>query len=59
MAESLLDRAQIDAGPQTSGRELRAELVQPEILRFELGPLCGSLEAVEEVELGLASGRRK
>jgi hypothetical protein len=59
MTEPLLDRAQIDARPQTPGRERRAEFMQPEILRFEIGTLCCSLEAVEEVEFGLASGRRE
>ena len=55
VAEPLLNGAQIDACPQTPGREGRSEFVEPEVLWIEFCAFGYRFETVEEVELRIAS----
>src|SRR5580693_5431759 len=55
MAEPLLDCPQIDSCPQTPRREGRSKLMQPEILWIKLRAFGHSFQAVQKVELRVAS----
>jgi hypothetical protein len=55
MAEPLLDCPQIDSCPQTPRREGRSKLMQPEILWIEFRAFRHGFQAVEEIELWVAS----
>jgi len=59
VTEPLLNGAQINPRPETSGSKGSSEFVQPEILRVELRTFCHSLQTVEEVEFGVATGGRE
>src|ERR1700681_1239421 len=59
MAQPLLHRAQIDTCPEAPSSESCTELVKPEVVFVELRTLCNTFQAVQEVELWLASGSRE
>src|SRR5579871_3331658 len=56
VTEPLLHGAQIHTGPQTPRRERGTELVQPEIAVVEFRPLRARLQAIEKIQLRIASG---
>src|SRR5215469_10544598 len=55
MAEPLLHRTQVHARPQASCCERRAELVQPEVLLIELCPLRTRFQAIQKIQLRIAT----
>jgi hypothetical protein len=59
MTEPLLHGAQVNPSPQTSRRKRRTELVKPKVVFVELRTLRYGLQAVEKVELWIASGSRE
>ena len=59
MAEPLLNGTEIDTCPQTTRRERRSEFVEPEVLWIELRAFRHGFQAVEEIELWVATRRRE
>ena len=59
MPKPLLHSPQVNPGPQAPRRKRRAELVQPEVFLVDLSPFRAYLQAVKEVQLGIAPGSRK
>jgi hypothetical protein len=59
VTEPLLNSAQIDPRPETSGSERSSEFVQPKVLSVELCALCYGLQTIEEVELGVTPRSRE
>src|SRR5258708_10757621 len=55
VTQPLLHRAQINASPQAPRGECRTELVQPEVLIVEVCTLCNRFQAIEKIELRIAS----
>jgi len=55
MSHPLLNSAKINAVPQCPRRECRTKLMQPEVVRIQLGARRNSLAFVEEIQLGLAA----
>ena len=59
MTEPLLHGAQVNPSPQTSRRKRRTELVKPKVVFVELRTLRYGVQAIEKVELWIASGSRE
>src|SRR5262250_1124685 len=55
MPKPLLYGSQVDTRPQTTCRERRTELMQPEVILVEFGPFRTGLKAVEKIQLRVTS----
>src|ERR1700752_773195 len=55
----MLDRAEVNSGPQVPRHKSGSQHLQTEVVRIELRAFCDRLAVVQKVELGIAPAGRE